>query len=95
MGRLLAAFAASPGLLALGLDEDTAALIDGGGILEVLGSEMVTILDGRDTTSDYFKRQPGEVLTIVNSKLHVLASGRKFDLTTRQPLPPEDEEGSA
>jgi cyanophycinase len=58
---LLTAFAASPGSLAIGLDEDTAVLIDGKGVLEVLGSEMVTIIDGRNPCSDYFEREIGEV----------------------------------
>ncbi len=87
LGRLLSAFAANPGLVGIGLDEDTAALIDRDGILETLGNGMVTIVDGRDATSDYFERQPGEVLTVARSSLHVLGPGRRFDLTTRQPLP--------
>lgn len=87
LGRLLSAFAANPGLVGVGLDEDTAALIDREGILETLGSGMVTIVDGRDATSDYFERERGEVLTIARSSLHVLGPGRRFDLVTRQPLP--------
>jgi cyanophycinase len=87
LGRLLSAFAANPGLLGIGLDEDTAALIDRDGILETLGSGMVTVVDGRSATSDYFERQPGEVLTVVRSSLHLLGPGRRFDLNTRQPLP--------
>lgn len=88
MGRLLTAFAASPGLLGIGLDEDTAVLIDREGTLEVLGSGMVTIVDGRDTISDYFERAPGEVLTITRSSLHILAPGRQFDLNIRQAILP-------
>jgi cyanophycinase len=91
LGRLLAAFAANPGLLAVGLDEDTAALINPDGTLEVLGSEMVTIVDGRNTTSDYNEREIGEVLTITNSSLHVLAAGRRFDLNTRQAIADEED----
>jgi cyanophycinase len=84
MGRLLSVFAGTPGLVGLGLDEDTAVLIDREGMLEVLGSNMVTIVDGRNTISDYFDRDTGEVLTITGSSLHVLAGARQFDLTTRQ-----------
>jgi cyanophycinase len=84
MGRLLSVFASTPGLIGVGLDEDTAVLIDREGMLEVLGSNMVTIVDGRDTISDYFEREDGEVLTITNSSLHVLARGRRFDLDARQ-----------
>ena len=86
MGRLLASFAANPGLLGIGLDEDTAVLIDREGVLEVLGSNMVTIVDGRDATSDYYEREIGEVLTVVRSSLNVLGPGRRFDLNHRQPI---------
>ncbi len=86
MGRLLATFAANPGLLGIGLDEDTAVLIDREGVLEVLGSNMVTIVDGRDATSDYYEREIGDVLTVVRSSLNVLGPGRKFDLNRRQPI---------
>jgi cyanophycinase len=86
MGRLLAVFAANPGLLGIGLDEDTAVLIDREGMLEVLGSNMVTIVDGRDATSDYYEREIGDVLTVVRSSLNVLGPGRRFDLNTRQPV---------
>jgi cyanophycinase len=84
MGRLLSVFAGTPGLIGLGLDEDTAVLINREGLLQVLGSNMVTIVDGRNTTSDYFAREHGEVLSITNSSLHVLAGERQFDLNARQ-----------
>ncbi len=84
MGRLLSVFAGTPGLIGIGLDEDTAVLINREGTLEVLGSNMVTIVDGRNTISDYFDRQDGEVLTITGSSLHVLAGGRFFDVDSRE-----------
>jgi cyanophycinase len=84
IGRLLSVFAGTPGLIGIGLDEDTAVLIDREGTLEALGSNMVTIVDGRDTTSDYFDRDEGEILTITGSSLHVLARGRRFDLDVRR-----------
>ncbi len=52
IGRLLVLFAANPGLLALGVDEDTAAVMGPGGMLEVVGANSVTILDGRSVRSD-------------------------------------------
>jgi cyanophycinase len=74
------------GRLGIGLDEDTAVLIDREGMLEVLGSNMVTIIDGRDATSDYYEREIGDVLTVVRSSLHVLGPGRQFNLSDRQPV---------
>jgi hypothetical protein len=47
---------------------------------------MVTIIDGRDTISDYFEREEGEILSITGSSLHVLAGGRRFDLNVRQAI---------
>ena len=84
MGRLLSVYAANPGLLCVGLDEDTAVLIDHTGMLEVLGSGMVTLVNGRNAISDYFDRDAGEVLTVANSHLFVLGPGRRFDLVQRQ-----------
>ncbi len=84
MGRLLAVFAANPGLLAVGLDEDTAVEIDGAGMLKTLGSGMVTLIDGRTTVSDYFEREDGELLSVTGSSLTVLGPGRCFDLELRE-----------
>ncbi len=86
MGRLMTAYAANPGLLGVGLDEDTAVLITQDGTLEVLGSSMVTIVDGRNAVSDYYEREVGEVLTVVDSHLFVLGPGRRFDLDARRPI---------
>jgi cyanophycinase len=86
MGRLMTAYAANPGLLGIGLDEDTAVVIDREGTLEVLGASMVTIIDGRNAVSDYNEREVGEVLTVVDSHLFLLGSGRRFDLDTRRPI---------
>lgn len=83
MGRLLSVFAANPGLLSIGLDEDTAVVIERNGMLEVMGSGMVTIVDGRNAISDYYEREIGEVLTVAESHLFVLGPGRRFDLNTR------------
>lgn len=84
MGRLLSVYAANPGLLSIGLDEDTAVVIDREGMLEAIGTGMVTLIDGRNAVSDYFEREVGEVLTVANSHLFVLGPGRRFDLNTRQ-----------
>lgn len=87
LGRLLSAFAANPGLIGIGLDQDTAVEINRNGMLTALGSGMVTIIDGRNAVSDYQLCERGEVVTVVLSSLHVLSSGRSFDLNDRTPAP--------
>ena len=56
-GRLLSLVAQSPGLLGIGVDEDTAAVVRGSH-LEVVGRGAVTIFDGSRITSNahYAKR---------------------------------------
>jgi cyanophycinase len=84
---LLSAFAATPGLVGLGIDEATAAIVHPSGLLEVIGMGSVTVLDCRATTSDYFDRRPGELLSLANVSVHVLAPGRQFNLGGHQPEP--------
>lgn len=92
MGRLLSVYAANPGLLSIGLDENTAVVVTRDGMMEVIGSGMVTVVDGRNAVSDYFQRQVGEVLTVANSHLFVLGPGRRFDMNSRQAIMDEPED---
>jgi cyanophycinase len=89
-GRLLSAFAALPGLVGLGIDEATAAIVSSDGELEVIGHGSVTVLDGRATMSDYFDRRAGELLSLADVSLHVLAPGRRFSLRAHRPQPFEE-----
>lgn len=86
MGRLLSVFAGNPGLVGIGLDENTAILVQSDGILETFGEGMITLINGRSTVSNYFDGNPGNVLTIINSSLHVFGPGQKFDLIAHVPI---------
>ena len=86
IGRLLSLVASNPGLLGVGIDEDTAALIDGNNVLEVVGRHSITIVDGQEMYSDIFQIKGHEGITLSGAKLHVLTPGRRFDLNTRRLL---------
>ena len=86
IGRLLTLVAANPGLLGLGVDEDTAALFDHDGSLEVVGRNSITIVDGTHMYSDIFQVKGHSPITISGAILHVLTPGHRFDLKTRQLL---------
>jgi cyanophycinase len=86
IGRLLVTFAANPGLIAFGIDENTALVIQGDGSAKAIGENSVTVVDGRNVYSDYHDRGDGEILTITGSAIHVLAPGRIFDLNKREVL---------
>ena len=83
IGRLLALVAANPGLLGLGVDEDTAALFDHDGALDVVGRNSITIVDGSRMYSDVFQVKGHGAITISGAVLHVLTAGRRFDLKKR------------
>jgi len=83
IGRLLALVASNPGLLGIGIDEDTAAIIDDGGVIEVIGRHSITIVDGSEIFSDIFQVKAYGEITVSNARLHVLTPGRRFDMSSR------------
>jgi cyanophycinase len=88
IGRLEALVAHSPSLLALGIDEDTAALIGPDRVLEVIGKGSVTILDGSTLVTDAHEVPRHRPLMVSGVLLHVLTSGYRFDLRSRRLLGP-------
>jgi cyanophycinase len=82
-GRLLMVVAQSPNLLGIGVDEDTAAVITEGRYLGVLGRGAVTVIDGRDVTSNAHNATRTRTLMISGARLHVLPEGARFDLVSR------------
>jgi cyanophycinase len=86
IGRLLMFVASNPGLLGVGVDEDTAALISANNVLEVIGRNSITIVDGRNMYSDIFQVKGHGGITVSGAQLHVLTPGRRFDLATRRLL---------
>lgn len=83
-GRLMSVVAASPALLGMGVDEDTAALVTGRRWLEVLGSGSVFLVDGGSAVSDTHESRGGAPLLLSGAIVHVLPAGSRFDLERRQ-----------
>ncbi len=78
LARLLSAVAENPQLVGLGIDEDTALLIEQSASIEVLGGGAVTVVDGRQSLSNAANINDGECLEIVDVRLHVLPSGTRY-----------------
>lgn len=95
MNRLLASVAQNPHLLGIGIDEDTAVLVTPDGQCEIIGSQSVTILDGRQirqtNVSDSSSREP---LAITNLVMHVLPEGYGYDLVRHTPYRTDEQEES-
>ncbi|MBB6097384.1 cyanophycinase [Deinobacterium chartae] len=88
MGRLLGAVAKNPRNLGIGIDEDTAIVLDDHRDFRVIGNGAVYVIDGRDIScSNVAEASSDSVLSIYDVHLHVLSEGDGFDLTTRRPTP--------
>jgi cyanophycinase len=89
LGRLLTALSYNPEPLGVGIDEDTAAILDGDGIMRVLGSGAVTVVDAscmRFTDSHMADRD--QPLAMLGLKLDFLTTGCRYDLNRRCGIPP-------
>ncbi len=82
-GRLLMLVAQSPDLLGIGIDEDTAAVVTAGHLVEVIGRGAVTIIDGHHMTSNAHAARRSNPLLVSDARLHVLPAGARFDLAAR------------
>lgn len=85
IGRLLTALAYNPFAIGIGLDEDTAAFIKPGDNLEVVGSGGITVIDPTDLSySSMDRARRNEPVSLIGLKVHILVSGGRFEIQTRQ-----------
>src|SRR5215210_1022126 len=89
LGRLLTALSYNPEPLGLGIDEDTAAIIDGDGTIRVLGSGAVAVLDASGLRySDGDGVDLTQPISMLGLKLDFLTTGCRYDLARRIGMPP-------
>ncbi|MEM8602245.1 MAG: cyanophycinase [Cyanobacteria bacterium P01_H01_bin.121] len=85
MARLLSAVAMHPDRLALGIDEDTCALVEGTGVLQVIGCGTVTLLDPSVLVHTNEPATSSTApLSLHGLNLHILCHGDRYDLRKRQ-----------
>lgn len=86
-GRLLCGVAENPDVLGVGIDEDTAIKLYPDMHFEILGSNAVTIIDGRTIQcSNVSELNPNEILAIMGVTVHTLPKGYGFNLLDRKVL---------
>lgn len=88
LGRLLSALALRPDLLGVGIDEDTALVIERGRSIEVLGNGAVTLVDGRQMRSNVREVDPEEPLTLLDVRVHLLPAGTRYEVVDTDPDTP-------
>ena len=93
-GRLLGAVAHNPRLLGVGIDEDTAIVVEGRRF-RVIGSGAAYVVDGEASThSNIAEARAERALSMFNVCMHVLSSGDRFDLDARKPTAGPHEAGA-
>ena len=86
IGRLLGAVAQNPKNLGIGIDEQTAIVVERGNGFYVLGSGAVYVIDGTEVSySNVAEEDLKKTLSIYNVRMHMLSQGDRFDFINRVP----------
>jgi cyanophycinase len=86
IGRRLGVIAQNPKNIGLGIDENTAIVVEGERSFYVLGDGAVYVIDCRDVSdSNIVDAALEKTLAVCNVKFHLLSEGYSFDLNERQP----------
>jgi cyanophycinase len=87
IGRLLSAVAQNPHSIGIGIDENTAMILDYKNRFQVIGSGVVTVIDGRKIQyTNTSEQHPNEPLAITHVVMHVLPNQYGYSLATKTPI---------
>ncbi|MCB0726817.1 MAG: cyanophycinase [Ignavibacteriae bacterium] len=87
LSRLITAVSYNPNNLGIGIDENTAIHIKKNGILEVLGTGTVTIIDGSHITYNTIAEvHESEPFSVLGLQLNILSSSVRYDLYNRKQM---------
>jgi len=88
MARLIGAVTQNPRVLGVGIDEDTAMIVERNRTFQVLGVGAVYVVDASKTTySNIGDEDSDRTLSSFGLTVHMLSQGDRFDLDTRTPQP--------
>jgi len=89
-GRLFQAVISNPGVLGIGLGEDTSLLIRNGDIQEVIGSGLIIVVDGSTIKhTNMAAINEDEMISAENICIHVMVPGDRLHLADRKYIPRE------
>lgn len=78
LGRLLSAMAQWPTMLGVGIDENTALVIERGAAVEVVGQGAVTVVDGRAMRTNVDLVDTRGRLEMLGLRVHLLPAGQRY-----------------
>ncbi|MBX7056311.1 MAG: cyanophycinase [Pyrinomonadaceae bacterium] len=89
ISRLITAVSYNPYNLGIGIDENTAIILDGKGVLEVFGQGSTTIVDGSQISfNEIAEVADNEAFSICGVQFHVLRDGLVYNYLERHPMQP-------
>src|SRR5829696_8537216 len=92
ISRLITAVSYNPYNLGIGIDENTAIILNSEGILEVYGQGSITIVDGSQITyNEIAEVGDNQEFSVCGVQLHVLGDGLLYDYFGRTPIQPPNE----
>lgn len=87
LARLLSTLALRPDLLGVGIDEDTALVIERGEAIEVIGKGTVTLVDPSQMQSNVNELETLEQIEMLGVQLHLLPAGHRYSLRSAGQVP--------
>lgn len=92
ISRLITAVSYNPYNLGIGIDENTAIILDKDGTLEVFGAGTVTIVDGSQITfNEIAEVDDNDAFSVCGVQLHILGDGLLYDYFARATIQPPNE----
>ena len=92
ISRLITAVSYNPYNLGIGIDENTAIILDGKGVLEVFGAGTVTVVDGSQITyNEIAEVGDHQSFSVCGVNLNILGDGLLYDYFGRTPIQPPNE----
>lgn len=92
ISRLITAVSYNPYNLGIGIDENTAIILNSEGVLEVFGAGSVTIVDGSKITyNEIAEVADTEAFSVCGVQMHILRDGLVYQYLERHPLQPKKE----
>ncbi len=89
--RLLEVITGHPGMIGLGLDEDSGVIVRHGVHLEAIGSGVVVVIDGHEMRYSNIAQIPiGAAIAEEGVLVHTLTKGHGYHLTERRYMRPDE-----
>jgi cyanophycinase len=89
IGRLVQIVTTNPTCIGVGIGEDSGVILKGDGVIEVIGTGQVIIVDGNDIAhSNIMDIKPGGPIAVENVRIHSLVDGYGYHFKKRRFLTP-------